>query len=299
MTKSQVEEAKQQLDDALRALGELNGRAAVPKPAPVVQAAAGAPAVSTNVQAPRAVTAALPQATASTAPPDPVHTLTRFIVGAALLGMDELARRAPEWERQAAQGAAPEEDEALARVAAQIRASAPPGAEDEMRLALIGWIFETQARLRSAPDAGHWIQSAASTAFDTATALAGQTLGAMFRGRRSAAARPADADVARWISLGRAEERRSRALAQIALSEIVHEAIGFLAREPALQELVQTQSTTLATEALEEVRERTVSADLLVDRLVGRLFRRAPTPILEEAAILAADAKRRGTGVRR
>jgi len=88
MTNIPLEQAKRQLDAALRGLSD---------------------------------TDSAPQATAmSSAPPDPLLTLTRLLVGAGLLGMDELARRAPEWERQAALDSIPPTEAAAAHSAATV-----------------------------------------------------------------------------------------------------------------------------------------------------------------------------------
>ena len=77
------------------------------------------------------------------------------------------------------------------------------------------------------------------------------------------------------IARGRIEARHSRALARAAITEIIHDVIDAFASDPAVQNLIQSQSTTLAGEVLGEVRERTVSADIYIDSLTRRLFRRA------------------------
>ena len=51
-----------------------------------------------------------------------------------------------------------------------------------------------------------------------------------------------------------------------------------------MREFIQTQSTRLASDALSDVRERTVNADRFMHNLLRRLLRRAPAQILETPA---------------
>jgi hypothetical protein len=237
------DEARRQLDTALNNFA---------KP-PV----ATMPATSTALPAPSAPL------------PDPLRTLTRLVVGTALLGLDELARRAPEWEREAASQMTAGPEQALQSPPIQVSPS--PSDATAARQALIGWVFATQEQLRLDPNPGRWLQRASGHAAETATVFVRESLGGLLGnpGRRPAM----DPDLARWIAIGQAEEQHSRMLAQIALRDIVHEVIGGLANEPALQDLVETQSTSLATEVIEEVRERTVSGDIAAEGFVRRLLR--------------------------
>jgi hypothetical protein len=264
MTNAQWDHKKQQLDAALRILTSIGGAPDSTSDARATEAA-GPPGTAALVAPP---------------PPDPSRTLMRLVVGTALLGWDELARRAAEWERQAALGA--HLPEATAAGDAPV-ASAPARAEahERTRRALIGWIFATQDRLRAAHDATRWLQSAASHMFGTAMALASEALGGRERPR---SAHVDDPTVTRWIALGRAEEQRSRALARVALRQIMEDVIDYLAREPTVREFIQTQSTRLASDALSDVRERTVSADRFMHNLLRRLLRRAPAQVLDTPA---------------
>jgi len=66
------------------------------------------------------------------------------------------------------------------------------------------------------------------------------------------------------------------AVTYLVATQAMDEAINTLAHSPALVELVQTQSSSLAGVVVEEVRERAVSADILVERLARRILRRPP-----------------------
>ncbi len=77
-----------------------------------------------------------------------------------------------------------------------------------------------------------------------------------------------------WVERGRREEPMSRELALNTVETIIDEFITLLSENPELAELVQQQSVGLVGEVVDEVRSRTVSADVLAETLVRRLFRR-------------------------
>ena len=65
-------------------------------------------------------------------------------------------------------------------------------------------------------------------------------------------------------------------LAQTAFTGTVDETIDYLGEMPGVQSLIATQSTSLAGEVMEEVRERTVAADILLEGFARAIFRRKP-----------------------
>lgn len=82
--------------------------------------------------------------------------------------------------------------------------------------------------------------------------------------------------VERWIERGRAEEAQSRALLETTVVQAVDTSLDRVIENPRVQELIQEQSTGVAQEVAEELRERAVSMDLLLQQLVGRVLRRPP-----------------------
>jgi hypothetical protein len=64
--------------------------------------------------------------------------------------------------------------------------------------------------------------------------------------------------------------------------EIVDEFITKLADNPELQELVAQQSISLAAGVRDEVRERTVTSDNVLEDIARRILRRQPRPELAE-----------------
>jgi hypothetical protein len=83
-------------------------------------------------------------------------------------------------------------------------------------------------------------------------------------------------DMDRLQEIGKQEAEASRALGQTAASETLDAFLHRLAENPEVQELVQYQTTSLTSEVVEEIRERTVSADNLLEALVRRLLRQPP-----------------------
>ena len=81
--------------------------------------------------------------------------------------------------------------------------------------------------------------------------------------------------------IGKVEEYRSRKLALTATTETVDESIDYLTDNEELQELITMQGVGIAGEALEEVRERTVSADDFFESVVRTFLRRTPRKQLE------------------
>lgn len=80
----------------------------------------------------------------------------------------------------------------------------------------------------------------------------------------------------RWIQVGQREAETSYQVFDHALHGSVDDSIEYLAENPEVKELVQMQSTGLADEAIEEIRERSVSADNFVEGLLRHLLRKMP-----------------------
>lgn len=77
-----------------------------------------------------------------------------------------------------------------------------------------------------------------------------------------------------WVELGRAQEPGARRMARKTFEEVIDEFIGLMAENEELANLVQKKSMGLATEAVDEFRSRTVSADAIAENIVRRILRR-------------------------
>lgn len=89
-------------------------------------------------------------------------------------------------------------------------------------------------------------------------------------------------EVNRWINIGRAEESHSRNLALKVQDDFINGWIKYLTGNEEIVGLVEMQSASLATEVVEEIRERTVSADSYLEGITRAMLHRVPRPALPE-----------------
>jgi hypothetical protein len=197
---------------------------------------------------------------------DSLHAVTRFLVGGALEGAAEFTQRLQLWEAYLR--------EELPEESADLSAASE---RDLMRYALIGFIFESEdtgrvvlRKLLKVPGA------VARTAVRPTKSVANSRLTGPIRRRIERMADRGEEQLIRWIERGRDEEPLSRNLARLGVQEITDEFINQLAENEELKGLVQEQSVGLAGEAVEQVRERTFSADTLVERIARAVTRRSP-----------------------
>jgi len=95
-------------------------------------------------------------------------------------------------------------------------------------------------------------------------------------------------EVNQWIEIGRQEEVNSRVMLNNAFYETIDFWIEYFAENQEVVELVTSQSVSFAEEIVEEVRERTVSADNLLEGFLRHILRRPPRtdlPIPSEVVI--------------
>ena len=99
-------------------------------------------------------------------------------------------------------------------------------------------------------------------------------------------------EVDRWVEIGRTEDINSRDLTQTALSGTLDSSLSYMATNEDVQELIQSQSVSLAGEIIEEIRERTVSADNFLEAVYRTALRRPsrselpePPAVVKEQAI--------------
>lgn len=204
--------------------------------------------------------------TAVTAEFDRLYAITRFLVGGALEGTDELSRRLEVWEAYLREEM-PENSAPLADASER----------ELLRYALIGFIFESQDTGRSILKTLLKMPGGvARTAVRPTKSIINGRLAGPVRRRLDRMADRGEGQLMRWIERGYAEEPFSRGLARLGVAEITDEFINQLAQNEELKELVQEQSMGLAGEAVDQVRERTFSADTLVERIVRAVTRRNP-----------------------
>jgi hypothetical protein len=187
-----------------------------------------------------------------------------------------LLRRLQTWEAEAAQ--------ALAE--AQGGAPEDGNQSSQARYALIGLIFELQEDFaRSLSLIGRLESLISARVSPWLKPLQTSALLAPSRRRLRRLVARGEMEVSRWARGGRYEEARSQAVAARAFDDVVDAFMEYMATNPELQELVQAQSSGLANEVVEEVRERTVSADAFLEGLARSILRRAPRSEMPEPPI--------------
>ena len=220
----------------------------------------------------------------------PLRSITRLLVGGLILGTDALQGRLESWETQEEPEDLPEVIDAETQKPLEFdplpESLPPPGltvpskrVDSDLRYALIGLIFEGEEQLEKGLALTKRIGSFAGRIIDPfvrpITKIPNPAASRFDR-----LVQRGQSEVDSWISRGREEEFRSRQMAQEAATSTVDESITYMAQNPALEELVQTQSVSLAKQILELVRSDAVSADYFFEGLVRYAFARKPRYLL-------------------
>jgi hypothetical protein len=215
-----------------------------------------------------------------------LRSLTRLMIGSVGLGIDEFQRHLSSWDEEYRYSQIQNEpsnyhpstienkDKITVIPYEEIESDQP---SNDFRFTLIGLLFETQdklqSRLQTVSRAGRLINDITAP---IVRPLTRSWLIPPLRRRYDALVERGEDELNRWTSLGRSEYIRSRAMAQTAVESTYQETVDTLANDPEIQELIQTQGIGLAVEVVDELRERSVSADNFLDGFVRALFRRTP-----------------------
>jgi len=203
-----------------------------------------------------------------------LRSLTRLLVGGVLVGWDQLNISLNEWEASVqakpSNSAAPSDPESMP--------GASPVRNITIRNSLIGLLFEAQDRslrrgkqlLNLAGQTGTAFLSPVERQLDQNPRLT------PIRSRFDKLVARGETAAERWLKRGRLEEDRSRRLAMTAGGEGFNTFMDRLGEAPALQDLVRKQSAGLTQDAVDVVRTRTVSGDMLAESVARSLLRRKP-----------------------
>lgn len=154
---------------------------------------------------------------------------------------------------------------------------------DMVRYAVIGLMFDTQERVSSGLRTINWAAKQTGRLAEGILLPVSQSrLFTPVRKYLDALVERGEEEVNRWVRIGRSEETHSRALAQMVQDDFINGVIEYLTGNEEIVGLVETQSASLATEVVEEVRERTVSADTFLEGVTRSVLRRPPRPALPE-----------------
>lgn len=211
-------------------------------------------------------------------------SLTRLVIGGVLAGFDALMDRLLTWEQRRstppeARGKRSQGGLTVSRDDEHFKTlkySYDP-AYERARHVLVGLVFVSQERLsRGIYKLGRFPQAVYGRLQPVVRPLARSVVWRPLRyGMQRLFAR-GTSEVERWAAIGRREDENSRQLVEIAVTHSIDQSIHYLTLNQEVQELVKIQSTGLADEAIEELRERAVSADSFLEGLIRFVLRRRP-----------------------
>jgi hypothetical protein len=240
-----------------------------------------------------------------------VRDISRLAIGGISIGIDNLQNRLNKWEDQAA--ISPSDQRMLKTHAdryplPQSSTQIIPANDtvddtnlDLVRYALIGLIFESQYQVQSSyktfKKVGKLSGRLSSPFLNT---LESTKVLSPARSRYNRLVSRGEQEVNRWITLGRSEHIRSRQMAEIAFDDTLESSVQYLAESPDIQDLVQSQGIGLASEVVDEVRERTISADTVLEGVFRAILRRKPRSelppppeVVQESAIPLGDQRKK------
>ena len=208
---------------------------------------------------------------------DTAAALLRLLVGGALVGMDELRTRLERWQ---------EATQASAQTVHQTtrRTTRNDDATNHLRRAALYArrdAVETETRMRR----GFATMAARFSRFSRLSGEANifyTTLGSDWhrtpfdplRVRLDEMRFRAMETVDRWADRGWAEEQQGRRMAQQAVAGVIDELLDYMAQNPEVRHLIEEQGMGMAETAVDEVRERTASADMWIERIAHNLLHR-------------------------
>ncbi|HEX5159878.1 MAG TPA: hypothetical protein VFW17_21900 [Ktedonobacterales bacterium] len=212
---------------------------------------------------------------------DTAAALLRLLVGGALVGARELRLRLERWQQ-----ATPD--------AASIQAVAPRtnSPSDALRHTLMGMMFETESRMRRRfSNIGRRLARASQEAnrfYATAMSDMRYTPLDPLRARLEETVYRATMTLDRWADRGRMEEQQSRDMTQEAVVSVIDELLDYMARNPEVRELIEQQGMSMAETAVDEVRERSATADMWIERIARGLLHRPASENPEQPAAISS-----------
>ncbi|OGO69197.1 MAG: hypothetical protein A2Z49_06735 [Chloroflexi bacterium RBG_19FT_COMBO_56_12] len=219
-----------------------------------------------------------------------LRSMTRLMIGGVEVGLSMLLNQIESWDRELAgnenQGAENTSPPGKAESSVEQGASTQAEESPQLHQAMVGLFFEMQDSLLKGIDVLDRSSRAASRMGEPwLRPLRESKLLRPLRRQVDRLAARGETEIMHWVERGRRETEQSRKLVETAISSTVEHGIETLTTNPEVQELVQKQSTGLANEVLEEVRERTVSADNFLEGIARRLLRRRPRQQLAEPPV--------------
>lgn len=223
-------------------------------------------------------------------PYQPLRSLTRLLLGGFLVGSEELANRMNTWEETVPDeppGAEPHaEGDQESEDIESLPDDLPPPAQGKSQDLLedtpldevaIGLLFSAGEKISESliriSRLGTRITYLASPLTKRLPKPKSQNL---LNNTFDKLVKRGEQEVHQLSTMGKQEKVRSKQIFNTASHNTVDDSIDYLTQNKELQELVQQQSTGLAEEIMEELRERAFSLDILIESAVRTTFRLKP-----------------------
>ncbi len=202
--------------------------------------------------------------------------LLRLILGAMLIGTDELRDRLKQWEQASR----------TTQVAhSGIDWAKPQSRTAWFRRAMVGMTFEGETRVRKRFSTMltrlAQVVDEADLAYTRLAFSLRQTPLDPVRRRFDEVLFRAMASLDRWSDRGWIEEQNGRLMAEQATDSTLNELFDYVAHNPEVRQLIEQQGVDAVGSALDDVRGRTASADQRIERLARNLLHR---PVSEQPA---------------
>ncbi len=205
------------------------------------------------------------EGTAVPAEHDPFDAFVRLVIGTGLVGVEELGRYLQEWEKTAREEEGqitPDQEDTQAAV---------------IRYAVLGALFEAKDFVEeSASQLSQTAENLGHAIAHTAQPVTNSRFFQPIQKQFNTLVKRGEEKLTPLVARGRREDPATRALAREAITQAVDEVIEYLAENEEVTELIQQQSMGMATEVVEDVRTRTVTADTVLEHFTRRLARRRP-----------------------
>lgn len=195
----------------------------------------------------------------------PIQSYTRLAIGGVFLLLDQLDKIVSEREEMVEKTSQETVD-----------LSTPPSPSEEVLSGVIGIIYEAEDQLlNNLAVLDRFTAWAGRKTNAFIEPVASSRLGRPFADSFNRLALKGEKIWDRWVYLGRSQNVQSKAVAGQVADDTIDIIIDHLAENEEIRELVQSQSAGLASEIMEELRERGVSADNFLEHLVRKVFRMA------------------------
>jgi hypothetical protein len=222
-----------------------------------------------------------------------IRGLTRLLIGGLVIGSDKLSEGVNEWDPldkpnvESHSSAILVPDDIKERNNIQdhkpiIIDQEQDSNADQIRYMLVGLLFRSQDKLEESINRIDKTTRNISKVSNTILSpITNSFIGKPFKKGFEYLVSRGEDQVNDWIMLGKTEEIQSKKMIENAALDQVDSAFYYLSENEDVQEMIQGQSMTLAGEIIEEIRERAVSADNLIEgtlRTMLRMKSRAELP---------------------